>query len=149
MKVIDYFCTEDQEYWLQKIHESDWSAGQYLYELLKNQTLKQLVGEHTKVLMLTDDQNLISFCTLAEKDDIQPTDLTPWIGFVYTFPAYRGRRYAGELLRRAEELARADGAENVYISTNHVGLYEKYGYAFWKTMKDIQGEDSSVYMKRL
>ena len=32
----------------------------------------------------------ISFCTYAEKDDIQPTALTPWIGFVYTFPNIGG-----------------------------------------------------------
>lgn len=149
MKIIEYFSTDHQEYWLEKIRESDWSAGQYLYELLKKQTLKQLVGEKTIVLMLTDGMNLISFCTLAEKDDIQPTDLTPWIGFVYTFPPYRGHRYWGELLRRAEDLAKADNAENIYISTNHDGLYEKYGFTFLKTMKDIQGEDSKVYVKRL
>ena len=149
MKVIDYFSTENQEYWLQKIQESDWGAGQYLAELLKNETLKQLVGENTKVLMLVDDMELISFCTFAEKDDIQPTELTPWIGFVYTFPQYRGKRYMGELLKRAEELANADGIKNIYISTNHIGLYEKYGYEFFEMMKDIEGEDSRVYVRRL
>ena len=30
--------------------------------------------------MLVDGENLISFCTFADKDDIQPTELTPWIG---------------------------------------------------------------------
>ena len=149
MKILEYFSTDHQEYWLEKIHESDWGAGQYLYELLKEQTLKQLVGETARVLMLVDGENLISFCTLGEKDDIQPTDLTPWIGFVYTFPQYRGRRHWGELLRHAEMLAKADGRQNIYISTNHVGLYEKYGFVFWKTMKDVQGEDSRVYVKHL
>lgn len=149
MKVIDYFSTDNQEYWLQRIRESDWGAGQYLYELLKNQTLKQLVGENTKVLMLVDDKNLISFCTFAGKDDIQPTDLTPWIGFVYTFPKYRGHRYLGELLNYAEELAKAEEIKSIYISTNHNGLYEKYGYEFFEMMKDMHGEDSGVYVRHL
>lgn len=149
MKVIEYFSSDNKEYWLSKIKESDWGAGQYLYELLKNHTLKELVGENTRVLMLADDKELVSFCTFAEKDDIQPTDLTPWIGFVYTFPKYRGNRYSGELLKYAEELAKTQGIRNIYISTNHDGLYEKYGYEFLEMMKDIEGEDSKVYVRNL
>ncbi|MBQ3073675.1 MAG: GNAT family N-acetyltransferase [Ruminococcus sp.] len=149
MKVIDYFSAENQPYWLSKIKESDWGAGQYLYALLNDKTLKSLVGENTRVLMLVEGEELISFCTFAEKDDIQPTELTPWIGFVYTFPEYRGNHYSGKLLSYAEELAKAEGIKNIYISTNHVGLYEKFGYEFFDIMKDIEGEDSRVYVRRL
>jgi ribosomal protein S18 acetylase RimI-like enzyme len=149
LKIIEYFTVENQEQWLSEIGKSDWGAGQFLYELLRKDELKGLVGERTRVLMLTEGDELISFCTLAEKDDIQPTDLTPWIGWIYTFPAFRGHRHAGKLLEQAENLAREDGVPNVYISTNHDGLYEKYGYEFYKIMKDIEGEDSKVYTKRL
>ncbi|MCX4379052.1 MAG: GNAT family N-acetyltransferase [Lachnospiraceae bacterium] len=149
MNIIEYFSTDNKEYWLSKIKESDWGAGQFLYELLKNQKLREYVGENTKVLMLVDGENLISFCTLAEKDDIQPTELTPWIGWVYTFPHYRGQRYVGKLLSYAEALAKTDGLNSIYISTNHNGLYEKYGYEFLEMMKDMQGEDSRVYVRYL
>lgn len=149
MNIIEYFSTDNKEYWLSKIKESDWGAGQFLYELLKKQKLKEYVGENTKVLMLVDGENLISFCTFAEKDDIQPTELTPWIGWVYTFPHYRGQRYVGKLLSYAEALAKTDGIHSIYISTNHNGLYEKYGYKFFKMMKDMHGEDSRVYVRYL
>ena len=149
MNIIEYFSTENKEYWLSKIKESDWGAGQWLHELLKNQKLKEYVGENTKVLMLVDGEELISFCTFADKDDIQPTELTPWIGWVYTFPNYRGHRYVGKLLSYAEALAKADGISNIYISTNHNGLYEKYGYEFFEMMKDLHGEDSRVYVRHL
>ena len=72
MKIIEYFSTDNKEYWLSKIKESDWGAGQFLYDLLKNQKLKPYVGENTKVLLLVDGENLISFCTFADKDDIHP-----------------------------------------------------------------------------
>lgn len=149
MEIIEYFSTDNKEYWLSKIKESDWGAGKYLYELLKNQKLKQLVGENAKVFMLADGEKLVSFCTFAEKDDIQPTDLSPWIGWVYTFPNDRGNRYAGKLLSHIETLAEETGIKNIYISTGHTGLYEKYGYEFLKIMKDINGEDSRVYVKHL
>lgn len=149
MEIIEFFSTDNKEYWLSKMKECDWGAGQYLEKLLREGKLKQLVGESTKVLMLVDGDKLVSFCTFAEKDDIQPTDLTPWIGWVYTFPDYRGKRYAGKLLGHAEALAKEAGIKNIYISTNHIGLYEKYGYEFFQVMKDIEGEDSRVYVRNL
>ena len=149
MEIIEFFSTDNKEYWLSKMKECDWGAGQYLEKLLREEKLKQLVGESTMVLMLVDGDNLVSFCTFAEKDDIQPTDLTPWIGWVYTFPAYRGKRYAGKMLSYAETLAEEAGIKNIYISTNHIGLYEKYGYEFFQVMKDIEGEDSRVYVRNL
>lgn len=149
MKIIEYFSTDNKEYWLSQIQESDWRAAQYLHKLLKEQRLKQLVGEKTKVLLLVDGKKLVSFCTFAEKDDIQPTNLTPWIGWVYTFPNYRGNHYVGKLLSHAESLAKEAEIKNIYISTNHTGLYEKYGYEFFEIMKDMNGEDSRVYVKHL
>ena len=91
----------------------------------------------------------VSFCTLAPMDDIQPTELAPWIGFVYTFPEYRGHHYAGVLLDYAECLATAMDYGYIYISTGHTGLYEKYGYEFYRLEKDIEGGDSRVYRKDL
>lgn len=88
------------------------------------------------------------FCTFTEKDDIQPTELTPWIGFVYTFPEYRGHRYIGELFREIESIAAAGGVQEIFLSTNHTGLYEKYGFEFFQIMNDVDGEPSRVCRKR-
>ena len=148
MKIINFFEAENKEYYLEKISKSDWGAAHYLCYLLKENKLDELVGK-ARVLMLVDNDELISFCTLAQMDDVQPTTLTPWIGFVYTFPTHRGKGYAQNLIAYAEDLARQDGAQNVYISTNHIGLYEKYGYALLDIMKDINGEDTRVYKKNL
>lgn len=149
MQVIDYFSCDRPEYWLNQIKKSDWSAGQFLYELLSENRLKNMVGEKSKVLMLVNGDRLISFCTYAEKDDIQPTDLTPWIGFVYTFPEYRGHRYAGELFLEIERIATAEQVHDIFISTNHIGLYEKYGCEFYQIMDDMDGEPSRIYRKHI
>ena len=149
MKVINYFDSSDKAHWLSRIAQCDWGAGEYLHYLLEENKLGDLVGENVRVLLLTEGKDLISFCTLAKYDDVQPTSLTPWIGWIYTFPSYRGQHLAGELLSFAESLAKQDGATHTHISTNHIGLYEKYGYEFFKTMKDIEGEDTRVYRKKL
>lgn len=149
MQVIDYFNCQRPGYWLEQIKKSDWGAGQYLYELLSEGRFKDAVGEKSRVLMLTDGERLVSFCTYAEKDDIQPTELTPWIGFVYTFPEYRGNRYVGQLFAEIEKIAGNEQVHDIFISTNHIGLYEKYGCEFYQTMKDMEGEPSRVYRKHI
>lgn len=145
MEILEYFCTQNKEHWLKQIKESDWSAGQYLYELLSEEKLKQLCGENTRVLMLADGEKLVSFCTYAGQDDVPAEELTPWVGFVYTFPQYRGARHVGKLLDYAYDMANEEGYAYIHISTGHTGLYEKYGYTFWKMMKDLHGEDSRIY----
>lgn len=149
MKVEEFFTAENKTYWLGQIAKSDWSAGRHLAQLLCDGKLKEVLGETAQVLMLTDGDALVSFCTLAPLDDIQPTELSPWVGFVYTFPAYRGNRYAGRLLAHAERLAAAMGEEAVYISTDHTGLYEKYGYGFYRTARDLRGGETRIYRKVL
>lgn len=145
MRVIEYFTCDRPAYWLEQIKKSDWGAGQYLYELLSEDKFRDAVGEKARVLLLTDGDTLVSFCSYAEKDDIQPTELTPWIGFVYTFPQYRGRRLVGKLFAEIKKLAEAEQVHDIYISTNHEGLYEKYGCEFYQMMKDMDGEPSRVY----
>ena len=135
LKVINFFESERPEHWLGEIGRSDWKAGAFLKRILSDGSFFDLVGEGSVVLLLTDG------------DDIQPTDLTPWIGFVYTFPKRRGNRYAGLLLADAEKRAKEKGMHAVYLSTNHVGLYEKYGFRFLSQMNDIDGEPSRVYVK--
>ena len=38
---------------------------------------------------------------------------------------------------------------STYISTNHIGLYEKYGYTFLETAQDISGSETRIYRKAL
>lgn len=149
MQVIEYYNCDRPEHWLSQIKKSDWVAGQFLYKLLSENKFKDTVGEKSKVFMLVNEDELISFCTYAEKDDIQPTMLTPWIGFVYTFPEYRGHRYVGKLFLEIEKLAQNENVHDIFISTNHIGLYEKYGYEFYQIMNSIEGEPSRVYRKHI
>lgn len=149
MNVINYFESDRKAHWLEEIKKSDWSASAFLHKLLCENTFFDVMGERSEVLLLTDEDELISHCTFAERDDIQPTDLTPWVGFVYTFPNHRGNRYAGLLFAEAERLAKAQRIPAIYLSTNHNGLYEKYGFEFLDMMNDIDGEPSKVYVKRI
>lgn len=149
MKVLNYFDSDRQEHWLGQIQGCDWRAGKLLYEWLRDGRFFKEVGRSSKLLLLTEEDRLLSFCTYAEKDDIQPTERSPWIGFVYTFPPYRGHRYVALLFEEVERIARAAHVPEVYISTDHIGLYEKYGCSFLCMMDDRHGNPSRVYVKHI
>lgn len=149
MKIMELNASDNKEQWIDKMKECNWGAGQWLADLLTQNKLQEMVGNGALVPMLTDGDELVSFCTFAPLDEIQPTELSPWIGFVYTFPKYRGNRYAGVLLDWCECIATIMGKDNIYISTDHTGLYEKYGYEFLNNQITVNGEESRIYKKSL
>ena len=143
--IQEYHGTANPDFWLRQIDTSDWSAGHYLARLLREERFFAELGEGSRLLMLTENGQLLAFCTYSVRDNIPAPELTPWCGFVYTFPAWRGKRRAGKLLERVHALAKADGFPCVYISTLDTGLYEKYGCVFWRTMPDARGEENRIY----
>ena len=71
------------------------------------------------------------------------------MGFIYTFPEHRGHRYMRLLFEEVERLAKEDHHPEVYISTNHIGLYEKYGCEYRTQMKDMDGNPTRIYAKKI
>ncbi len=149
MKIIELYESDRRDHWLDEMLRCDWKAGIRLHDRILSGELKDMCGEKTQVFLLCDEDRIVSFCTLAEEDDVPDSGLTPWIGFVYTFPQYRGQRAAGILLEHVCTLAASMGYEKIYISSNEEGLYEKYGFSFLKMMKDRHGEDTQVFVKYL
>lgn len=146
MEIIDYFKSDKPGYWLFEIKKSDWQAAKTLARFIEEKTFHDNLGEGT-LLLLTDSDKLVSFLTFAEKDCIDDERLSPWVGFVYTVPKYRGHRYVGRLISRCEEIAAEKKIPKIYVCTDHVGLYEKYGFSYIESRIDIYGGNSRVYFK--
>lgn len=149
MKILHFYKTTNRCHWIAEIGKSDWRAGKYLAELLERDKLKELCGETTDVLLLADNDRLISFCTLAEQDEITDTDMKPWLRFVYTFPEYRGNRYIGKLIGHACTIAADRGYDAIYVSTDQQGLYEKSGFDYICCKMSVYGDNSRIYKRKL
>lgn len=128
------------------LKKCEWGAGRFLAECIVNNSL---FVDGDSVIVMLDGDKPVSFLTLAKRDCIEDDSLFPWIGFVYTYPDYRGHRYSGTLIRYALERARERGYKVVYLATDHVGFYEKYGFEYMENRLDFNGEDSRIYMYRL
>lgn len=147
MEIISYFESDEKKYWKGEIGKSKWGAGKLLYRMICENTFFEFCGQPSEILLLVEGKTLVSYCTFAKQDEIKDLSLSPWIGFVFTFPKFRGHRYVGRLIEYAEDAARRRADKRTYISTGHKGLYEKYGYTFLKRMKNYNGHKERVYYK--
>jgi len=149
MEIINYFESNAQAVWLEQIRSCDWSAARFLSELLQKNTFEEILGGWGSLYLLTDGETLVSFATLTGQDAVRDESMTPWIGFVFTNPQYRGHHCAGQLLHHAENHAAELDYGRVFISTDHVNLYEKYGYTYLENRVDCWGYDTRVLYKDL
>ena len=149
MEIIHYFESENQSLLMEKIATCDWSAARFLVDLLQKETFHETLGGWGDIYLLMEEDNLVSFLTLTGQDAVRDEAITPWIGFVFTQPEYRGNRYAGLLLHHAEAVAAKMGYQKVCIATDYVGLYEKYGYTYQENRIDCWGSDQRVLYKNL
>lgn len=145
---MEIFCFDrilNKGEWISKIDCCDWKAAGFLAGLLRENRFYQVLGNGARLYIMAEAEKLVSFAVLSPKDCIDDDSLTPWIGFVYTAPEYRGNRYSGEIISHLCGIAGNEGHKRVYIATDHIGLYEKYGFTYMENRIDVWGEDSRIY----
>lgn len=148
MRILDFESINEQKQWIDKIRACDWGASKFLADLLEQNRFHNVLGNGSLFIM-ADGEKLVSFCTLTCRDCIKDDALFPWIGFVFTSPEYRGKRYSGEVIESACKRALRQGFDKVYLATDHIGLYEKYGFTYMESRTDIYGEESRIYFRKL
>ena len=147
MEIISYFNSSNKQTLIDLIEGCDWGAAKFLATLLKEDRFFEMLGGEGDTYLLMDGDKLVSFLTLTKQDVIRDESLFPWIGFVFTQPEYRGHRYSETLMNYAENVAKQQGHTHVYVATDHVGLYEKYGYEYLENRIGYWGEESRVLRK--
>ncbi len=85
-----------------------------------------------------DEETIIAGMGVIENDFHNRKDLTPNVCAVYTEEPYRGEGIAGKLLNMVVADLKHKGISPVYLVTDHVGFYEKYG---WEFLCLVQGDD--------
>ncbi len=85
-----------------------------------------------------DDNNIIAGLGVIENDFHDRKDLAPNVCAVYTEEEYRCQGIAGRLLNMVVEDCRKKGISPVYLVTDHINYYERYG---WEFLCMVQGDD--------
>ncbi len=95
--------------------------------------------------LCAEGDKIVGGLGVIENDFHDRKDLSPNICAVYTEEACRGKGIAGALLDMAVEDMRSKGIAPVYLVTDHIGFYERYG---WEFLCMVQS-DGEPHMSRM
>lgn len=96
-------------------------------------------------LLLDDLEEVIGCAGLITNDFISRMDLYPWVCAVYIDEKHRGNSYGLLLLEKAKEDAKLGGFSHLYLCTDHIGYYERYGFNYIGQGYHPWGESSRIY----
>ena len=95
--------------------------------------------------LLESDKKIIGCCGIITNDFISCMDLYPWLCALYIEEGSRGSSLGKLLIEQCIEDVRKLGYNSLYLSTDHIGYYEKYGFKYIGTGYHPWGESSRVY----
>ena len=96
-----------------------------------------------------DDDRIAGGAGVIENDFHDWKDLRPNICAVYTEEDHRRKGIAGCLLNMAVDDLRSKGITPVYLVTDHIGFYERYGWEFLcMVQSDGEQHKSRMYVHK-
>lgn len=96
-----------------------------------------------------EGERIVGGLGVIENDFHDRKDLSPNVCAVYTEPDCRGRGIAGTLLDFAVDDMRSKGISPLYLVTDHIGFYERYGWEFLCMVRcEDRPEMSRLYIRR-
>ena len=120
-----------------------WRAGAFLAEKMKNNSF---LGSEN-VFVALEDKNIAGYCTFSHKDCVPDVEYTPYIGFIFVGEEYRGKRLSEQMILYVMDYAKKLKYNKIYIVSDHINLYEKYGFEKIDE-KEVKGMGiEKIYMK--
>lgn len=95
------------------------------------------------------DGQIVGMVTIMKSDYYPLPEIFPWISTLFVSENYRGNRISGKLIDFANQYAKEIGFAHTYIPTEHIGLYEKYGYHYVKEIVNYGNGIDRLYVKEL
>ena len=87
-------------------------------------------------LILLDDNNLVGFISLFEKDGDERIDLKPWYATMYVKKEYRGKGYSRLLNEAILKEPKNKGFNKVYLKSDLINYYEKFGAIYLENLSN-------------
>ena len=99
--------------------------------------------------VVLDGNKIIGGLGVIENDFHERKDLSPNVCAVFVEEEYRCRGIAGKMLNYVCKDYKNKGIDTLYLVTNHIGFYERYGWTYLcPVMCDGEDIPSRMYIHR-
>jgi GNAT superfamily N-acetyltransferase len=116
-----------------------WGAGHDVYNDCITRSIDTPSPLPRWYLLVKDDGVICGCFGLITNDFNSRQDLWPWLAALYVEESERGQALGGKMLAYGVAEAKKLGFDTVYLATDHIGYYEKYGWTHIGACYDSDG----------
>ena len=134
--------------WYELINYSkncSWIAGKHLSSLME----KNAFTEWESVFAAVLEDKIVGFCTFMKTDYYPENRYSPWISSIFVDEAYRGCRISEKMIETVIAYAKEQEFSKVYIPSDIIGLYEKYGFEKIDKLQNYSGDIDNIFAKEI
>jgi len=102
-----------------------------------------------RLFVAEDSGVFMGFCALIKPQGFPGLEYTPLIKWLFVEEKYRGQRLSQKLIDTACDYAKKLGYDQIFLTTWHEGLYEKYGFVKICDKEVRDGYIEGVYGKKV
>lgn len=96
------------------------------------------------------DGKIVGMYQFTYSDLFARPDIYPWLANVYIDPAYRSMGYGRQMLESVRRAAQESlSVPEIFLYTNHTGLYEKFGWEYVGPLDTFQESSRIERLYRL
>jgi len=120
-----------------------WIAGPHLAEMLRQNRFT----DWEAVFAATLGGQIIGYCTFLKTDYYPENRYTPWISSIFVDESRRSQGVCGQLIEDACAYAKACGFRTVYIPSDMLGFYERYGFRKIDELTNYGGDVDNIFAR--
>lgn len=102
-----------------------------------------------RIFIAEENGDFMGFCALIKPQGFPGLEYTPLLKWLFVSEKYRGQRLSQKLIEAAVEYAKNLGYDQIFLTTWHKGLYEKYGFVKICDKEVRNGYFEGIYVKKM
>ena len=132
---------------LLNILQAEWSkAYGWLTDVIDDWSLT----DFPQIVVATENNKIIGYYSLVTQELVKDNHgYTPWLGTLFIRKEYRNKHFSPILLEDACRHVKDMGYENLFLATEHIQFYEKFGFEEIGLGLYLWGAPTKFYKKTL